>query len=84
MEQEYFDAPGPVLGTPCGGLADVHFPDEFALSGAISGAQATADQRSERLANAVQGAVSAWLKGQRVDPEHPPEHWGAESPNSIN
>lgn len=84
MEQERFDAPPPVLDTTCRGLADVDFPDESALSGAISEAKATADQRAERLAHAVQGAVSAWLKGQRVDSEHPPEHWGAESPSSIN
>ena len=84
MEQEHFDAPAPVLNIPCGGLADVDFPDESTLSGALSEAQATADQRSQRLANAVQGAVSAWLKGQRVDPEHPPEHWGTEPPGSIS
>lgn len=72
MEQEHFDAPPPVLE----GLADVDFPDESALSGAISEAQATADRRAERLSNAVQGAVSAWLREQRVDPEHPPENWG--------
>lgn len=80
MEQEHFEAPSPVLDTTCRGLADVDFTDESALSGAISEAQATADRRAERLSNAVQGAVSAWLREQRVDPEHPPENWGRASP----
>lgn len=82
MKQEHFDVLPPVLGTPCRGLADVDFPDESALSAAINEAQTTADRRAERLAHAVQGAVSAWLKGQQVDPEHPPEHWGAAPPSS--
>lgn len=84
MEREHTGAPAPVLDISCGGLADVDFPDESALSGAINEAQATADRRAKRLAHAVQGAVSAWLKGQQVDPEHPPEHWGTEPPGSIS
>ena len=84
MEREYFDAPAPVPDNPGKRLAGVDFPDESALGDAISEAQVTAGQRAERLAHAVQGAVSAWLKEQGVDPEHPPRHWGSESGNSVD
>lgn len=84
MERGYFDAPAPVPDSPGRRLIGVDFPDEAALDDAISEAQATADQRAEALARAVESGVSAWLKEQGVDPEHPPEHWGAEPSDSVD
>lgn len=84
MEGKYFDAPAPVPDSLGGKLVGVDFPEESALGDAINEAQATADQRKERLARAVESGVSAWLKEQGVDPEHPPEHWGAESSGSVD
>lgn len=82
MGGEYFDAPVP--DKPSDKLIGVDFPDEAALGDAISKVQAPADQRAEALARAVESGVSAWLKEQGVDPEHPPEHWGAEPSGSVD
>lgn len=84
MEGKYFDVPAPEPDSPGGKLVGVDFPEESALGDAINEAQATADQRKERLARAVESGVSAWLEEQGVDPEHPPEHWGAESFSSVD
>lgn len=84
MDKKHFEAPAPAPDSPGGGLAGVNFPDEAALGDTISETQAAADQRAEALARAVESGVSAWLKEQGVDPEHPPEHWGAESEPPVD